>query len=137
MPIYTHKCHGCGARFDRLLPMDADRRQPCACGEQADRVITGVRLLGMKLAPEPSRGSVPLRRRLPSSLEGVGGGREGVAYFQRVEERLSRFEEKNPEFRDEKMPVVSHERGVVVRATEKTAAPSAKPSQSSAGEKNV
>ncbi|MEU6537151.1 zinc ribbon domain-containing protein [Streptomyces sp. NPDC047000] len=118
MPIYTYRCADCGSRFERLLPMSAGPDQPCACGAVAHKVITDVAFHGA--GPRPSASDpVPLRRRLPSSLEGVGGGREGVAHFQRVEERLARFEERNPEFKDRKMPVVSHEGGRIVHARAK------------------
>ncbi|MCU1513427.1 MAG: Zinc ribbon domain [Microbacteriaceae bacterium] len=110
MPLYDFRCATCAQVFESWQAITAaERTTQCDCGAVATRTIVKVSFAGSK----PS--SLPARRDLPSSLRGVGGTREGVAHFQRIEEKVSRFESKNPNGAPELLPVASHEgpRGVV------------------------
>jgi putative FmdB family regulatory protein len=119
MPMYAYACRACGNQFDLLVPMAVRDDQSCLCGRTAARRMTTVAFTGHASAPAPAP-TVPLRRRLPSSWQGVGASREGVAHFQRVEERLAKHEDRNPELKDHRMPIVAHEGGTIVHATKKS-----------------
>lgn len=121
MPMYAYACRSCGHRFDLLVPMARRDDQQCLCGEVAARRMTSVAFTGQASQPTPAT-SVPLRRTLPSSWQGLGASREGIAHYQRVEERLAKHEDRNPELKDHRMPIVAHEGGKIVHATEKATA---------------
>ncbi|WP_350223942.1 zinc ribbon domain-containing protein [Microbacterium sp. LMC-P-041] len=126
MPTYSYTCHACDDGFDLRVPMEARDDQRCACGAAAVRRITAVALTG-RAVPAAHVPDIPLRRRLPSSWQGVGASREGVAHFQRLEERLARHEARNPELQDNRMPIVAHEGGKIVHATKKSGPPQSPP----------
>lgn len=110
MPLYDFHCESCDSTFEGWQSItDNSRAIRCGCGQSAGRKIAKVSFFGNRTLSPPDR------RTLPSSLRGVGGTREGVAHFQREEEKVSRFEEQNPTGAPQRMPVASHEgpRGVV------------------------
>jgi putative FmdB family regulatory protein len=119
MPMYAYACRSCGERFDLLVPMSLRDEQHCACGQFASRQVTSVAFTGQASQPSPQTSPVPLRRRLPSSWQGVGASREGIAHYQRLEDRLAKHEDRHPELKDNRMPIVAHEGGKIVHATEK------------------
>lgn len=60
MPTYAYRCAACSHEFQRFEKMSASTRKSCpACGERADRMITGGAGISVGRAaescPEPVR----------------------------------------------------------------------------------
>ncbi|HXV92894.1 MAG TPA: zinc ribbon domain-containing protein [Pseudonocardia sp.] len=102
MPIYVYRCE-CGARFERLVGMDAAAPACPACGGATRKVPAGFSL-GGQADPGLSRD------RMPQTWRGVyEGDREYVGRMQRRWERRQRLEAKYPEIAGDQRPILAHE----------------------------
>lgn len=105
MPIYGYRCDGagCGVRFDRLLPVDADAPGCPACGGVTRKVPGRISLGGRA-------GAGPSREQLPQTWRGLyDGNREYVTQVQRTWERRQNLEARHPELAGDERPVLAHE----------------------------
>jgi putative FmdB family regulatory protein len=102
MPIYVYKC-GCGARFERLMPLDAPAPGCPACGEQTRKIPAGFSLGGQADAGLS-------QDRMPQTWRGTyHGDREYVTGLQRQWEKRRRLEERHPEIAGDQRPILAHE----------------------------
>jgi putative FmdB family regulatory protein len=106
VPIYDFAC-GCGARFERILPMAAstsgDGPGCPACGAATSRVPSRPALTGQADVGRPAE-------LMPQTWKGTyGADREYVTRLRRDAEHRQALEAKHPELAGDRRPVLAHE----------------------------
>jgi putative FmdB family regulatory protein len=127
VPIYDFAC-GCGARFERILPMAAstagDGPGCPACGAATSRVPSRPALSGQVDVGRPAA-------LMPQTWRGTyGADRDYVTHLRRDAERRQSLEAKHPQLAGDRRPVLAHEgryEAVPLRAGDTPAAPPSSP----------
>ena len=125
MPLYDYRCPG-GHYFEKLAPMAGGDEQDCpACGQTAGKVPSRVSL-GGQASPGPGL------EQMPQTWRGTyEGNPEYVGQLRRQWEGRQKLEEKYPELRGDRRPVLAHEgryHGTPLRAGDPVAPPASAPS---------
>jgi|BarGraNGADG00212_1021973.scaffolds.fasta_scaffold00937_6 putative FmdB family regulatory protein len=103
MPMYDYRC-AAGHSFERIAPISAGALQDCpACGEPSPKVPSAVSLVG-SASPGLSM------EQMPQTWKGTyGANREYVGQLRRQWDGRQKLEEKYPELKGDRRPILAHE----------------------------
>lgn len=103
MPMYDYRCSA-GHAFEAMVPISAGASQDCpACGEVSLKVPSAVSLLG-SASPGLSMAQ------MPQTWKGTyGANREYVGQLRRQWDGRQKLEEKYPELKGDRRPILAHE----------------------------
>jgi putative FmdB family regulatory protein len=103
MPMYDYRCAN-GHRFERIVPLTDGGSQACpACGVDSAKVPSRVALGG---TADVGRSM----EQMPQTWKGTyGANREYVTQLRREWDGRQRLEEKHPELRGDRRPILAHE----------------------------
>jgi putative FmdB family regulatory protein len=103
VPLYDYCCPQ-GHVFELLVPMAERARQDCpACGQASDKIPSRVSLGGHA---DPGRA----QEQMPQTWRGTyEGNPEYLGRLRRQWDTRSKLEEKYPELRGDRRPVIAHE----------------------------
>jgi putative FmdB family regulatory protein len=103
MPMYDYRCPA-GHLFERLVPISAGSSQSCpACGEASPKIPSRVSI-GGRADPGPTM------EQMPQTWKGTAGANpEYVGRLRRQWDGRRQLEEKYPELKGDRRPILAHE----------------------------
>jgi putative FmdB family regulatory protein len=103
MPVYDYRCPA-GHAFERMAAISARAQQDCpACGQVSGKILSAVSLAGRA---DPGRAM----DQMPQTWRGTyEGNPEYLGQLRRQWNARAKLEDKHPELRGDRRPVLAHE----------------------------